>query len=132
MLSTPAQPRVELVLHGALDDQPGTQLRDLRQRPTPVHTQPHRQQPIDPRFYLRRWRWLLQQLGDATAVPGHHPATPSSEKEAHPAGSEALSSWTRGRRPGHAIGRRAALGFVERQERRRRSTDGVSASPRMS
>jgi hypothetical protein len=76
MLSTPAQPRVELVLHGALDDQPGTQLRDLRQRPTPVHTQPHRQQPIDPRFYLRRWRWLLQQLGDATARAGPSPRYP--------------------------------------------------------
>jgi hypothetical protein len=52
-----AQPGVELVLYGPLDDQTGNKLRELRQRPARVPTQAHGQQRIDPRLYLRRWRY---------------------------------------------------------------------------
>src|SRR2546430_2670879 len=41
------QPGVELVLNGTLDDQPGAQLRELRQRLPRILTDSHGKQPID-------------------------------------------------------------------------------------
>src|SRR5204863_4123438 len=51
------QPRVELVLHSPLDDQPGTQLRQLRQRLARALPDPDRQHLLDPGFNLRRRRY---------------------------------------------------------------------------
>jgi hypothetical protein len=53
LVTSPAQPGVELVLNGPLDDQPGA---ELRQRLARVLADPHGQQLVDPRFDLRRRR----------------------------------------------------------------------------
>jgi hypothetical protein len=57
LIARPAQPRVELVLDRALDDQPRPELRQLRQRLAGVLAHPHSQQPIDLPFDLRRRRY---------------------------------------------------------------------------
>jgi len=51
------QPGVELVLNGTLDDQPGAQLRELRQRLPRILTDSHGKQPIDLLLDLRRRRY---------------------------------------------------------------------------
>jgi hypothetical protein len=43
LVTSPAKPRVELVLHGALDDQPGAELGECRQRLARVLADPHGQ-----------------------------------------------------------------------------------------
>jgi hypothetical protein len=57
LIASPAQPGVELVLHGALDDQPRPEPRQLRQRLAGVLTDPHGQQPVDLLLDLRRRRY---------------------------------------------------------------------------
>jgi hypothetical protein len=57
LIARPPQPRVELILNGALDDQPGPQPRQLRQRLARVLTHPHGKQPVDLRLDLRRRRY---------------------------------------------------------------------------
>ncbi len=52
-----AQPRVELVFDSALDDQPGAEPSQFRQRLARALTNPHGQHPLDPSFYLRRRRY---------------------------------------------------------------------------
>src|SRR3954447_6330459 len=44
LVARPPQPRVELVLHRALNDQPGAQPRELRQRLPRILAHPHGQQ----------------------------------------------------------------------------------------
>jgi hypothetical protein len=56
-IARPAQPRVELVLHRALNDQPSAQPRELRQRLARVLTHPHAKQPVDLLLDLRRRRY---------------------------------------------------------------------------
>src|SRR5215216_7077526 len=51
------QPRVKLVLHGPLDDQPRTEPRQLRQRLARVLADPHGKQPVDLSFNHRRRRY---------------------------------------------------------------------------
>src|SRR3982750_254662 len=53
LIPSTTQPRVELVLHRALDDQPGPEPRELRQRLPRVLTHPHGEQLIDPLLDLR-------------------------------------------------------------------------------
>jgi hypothetical protein len=48
---------IELILHSALDDQPGAELRELRQRLPRVLANPHGEQLVDLVFYLRRRRY---------------------------------------------------------------------------
>ena len=57
LIASPSQPGVELVLHGPLDDQPGTQPGQLRQRLARVLADPHGKQLVDLRFDLRRRRY---------------------------------------------------------------------------
>jgi hypothetical protein len=70
LITRPAQPGVELLLHRPLNDQPGAKLRQLRQRPARVIADPHGQQSVDPSLDLRRRRYgtshgvgLLHSLG---------------------------------------------------------------------
>ena len=51
------EPRVELVLDRPLNDQPGAEPRELRQHLLRVINHPLRQQLVDARLYLRRWRY---------------------------------------------------------------------------
>jgi hypothetical protein len=51
------EPRVELVLNRALDDQAGSELRQLTQRLARVLTHPNRQHVLDPSLDLRRRRY---------------------------------------------------------------------------
>jgi hypothetical protein len=57
LIPGPAQPGLELVLNGALDDQPGAQPGQLRQRLARVLTHPHGQQSLDLLLDLRRRRY---------------------------------------------------------------------------
>src|ERR671925_565948 len=57
LIARPPQPGVELVLHSPLDDQPGTEPRELRQRLARVLADPHGEQPVDLFFDLRRRRY---------------------------------------------------------------------------
>src|SRR5204863_8870452 len=57
LIPGPTKPRVELVLHSPLNDQPGTQLRQLRQRLARALPDPNRQHLLDPGFNLRRRRY---------------------------------------------------------------------------
>ena len=57
LIARPAKPGVELVLHGPLDDQPGTELGELRQRLPGVLTHPHGKQLVDLLLDLRRRRY---------------------------------------------------------------------------
>jgi hypothetical protein len=57
LIARPPEPRVELVLHGPLDDQPGAELGQLRQRLARVLTHPDSQQLVDLFFDLRRRRY---------------------------------------------------------------------------
>src|SRR5439155_22843003 len=58
LITRTSQPRVELILHGPLDDQPRTQPRELGQRLRRCLADRHRgQQPINLLLYLRRWRY---------------------------------------------------------------------------
>src|SRR5262249_32853684 len=56
-VASAAQPRVELVLHRALDDQPRPQPRQFGQRLPWVLADPHGQQVLDLLFNLRRRRY---------------------------------------------------------------------------
>lgn len=56
------QPRVELILDSPLDDQPGAELGQLRQRLTRIITHPDGEQLIDPGFNLRRRRYGTVRL----------------------------------------------------------------------
>ena len=56
LITRPAQPGVELVLDRALDDQPGPEPRQLRQRLSRVLPDPDGQQLVDLGLYLRRRR----------------------------------------------------------------------------
>jgi hypothetical protein len=51
-----AEPGVELVLDRALDDQSGTELRQLRERLARILPHSNTEQLVDLSFYLRRWR----------------------------------------------------------------------------
>src|SRR4051794_17598476 len=77
LIARPAQPGVELVLDRALDDQSGTELRQLRQRLARVLTHPNGQQLVDLVLDLRRRRygsphgvglpsWSCQDFGEPT------------------------------------------------------------------
>jgi hypothetical protein len=95
LVARPSQPRVELILHGTLDDQAGTEPRELRERLSRVLTDSDREQRVDLLLDLRRRRYgtshgvgllhrlaglegtyavaltalsYLQQLGDAALV----------------------------------------------------------------
>jgi hypothetical protein len=57
LIARPAQPGVELVLDGALDDQPRPELRQFRERLAGVLTDPHGQEPVDLLLDLRRRRY---------------------------------------------------------------------------
>ena len=57
LIARAAQPRVELVLHGALDDQPGPEPGQLRQRLARVLADPDGEQLIDLLLDLRRRRY---------------------------------------------------------------------------
>jgi hypothetical protein len=57
LIARPPEPRVELVLDRALDDQPSTELRELRQRLARVLADPDGEQLVDLRFDLRRRRY---------------------------------------------------------------------------
>src|SRR5439155_5759756 len=58
LITRTSQPRVELILHGPLDDQPRAQPRELGQRLRRRLADRHRgQQPINLLLYLRRWRY---------------------------------------------------------------------------
>src|SRR5262245_3831285 len=57
LITRPAQPRIELVLHRTLDDQPRPEPRQLRQRLARALTHPHSQQILDLHFNLRRRRY---------------------------------------------------------------------------
>jgi hypothetical protein len=57
LVASAAQPGVELILDRALDDQPGPEPRELRQRLARVLTDPHGQQPVDLLLDLRRRRY---------------------------------------------------------------------------
>jgi hypothetical protein len=57
LIARPPKPRVELILHRPLDDQPGAQLRELRQRLPRVLTNPHGKQRIDLLLDLPRRRY---------------------------------------------------------------------------
>src|SRR5205085_11767368 len=57
LIARAPQPRVELVLHSPLDDQPSAQPRQLRQRLPGVLTHPYRQHVLDPSLDLRRRRY---------------------------------------------------------------------------
>jgi hypothetical protein len=57
LITRPAQPGVELVLHGALDDQPGPEPGELRQRLARVLADPHGKQLVDLLLDLRRRRY---------------------------------------------------------------------------
>jgi hypothetical protein len=56
LIARPAQPRIELVLDRALDDQTGAELRQLRQRLSGVLANPDGKQLVDLFLYLRRRR----------------------------------------------------------------------------
>src|SRR5207253_1264611 len=56
-VARPPEPRVELVLDSPLDDQPGTEPRQLRQRLARALPNPNRQHLLDPGFNLRRRRY---------------------------------------------------------------------------
>jgi hypothetical protein len=57
LIPRPTQPGVELVPHSPLNDQPGAQLGQLRQRLPRILTHPNSQQPVDPLLNLRRRRY---------------------------------------------------------------------------
>ena len=57
LIARSAQPRLELVLDSPLNDQPGTELRELRQRLSGVLADPDGEQLVDLVFYLRRRRY---------------------------------------------------------------------------
>jgi hypothetical protein len=57
LIAGAAKPRLELILHTPLDDQPGAELRQLRQRLPRVLTDPDREHLLDPSLYLRRRRY---------------------------------------------------------------------------
>jgi hypothetical protein len=57
LIARAAKPRVELVLDRALDDQPGPEPGQLRQRLARVLTHPHGEQPVDLFLDLRRRRY---------------------------------------------------------------------------
>jgi hypothetical protein len=57
LIARPPKPGVELILNRALDDQPGAQPGELRQRLAGVLAHPHRKQPVDPPLNLRRRRY---------------------------------------------------------------------------
>jgi hypothetical protein len=57
LIARPPQPGVDLVLDGALDDQPGTQPGELRQRLARVLADPHGQQLVDLLLDLHRRRY---------------------------------------------------------------------------
>jgi hypothetical protein len=57
LIARPAQPRVELLLDRALDDQPRPEPGQLRQRLARVLAHPHGQQPVDRLLDLRRRRY---------------------------------------------------------------------------
>src|SRR5947209_7321292 len=57
LIARAPQPRVELVLHSPLDDQPSAQPRQLQQRLPGVLTHPYRQHVLDPSLDLRRRRY---------------------------------------------------------------------------
>src|ERR671916_3217341 len=56
-VTCPTEPGVELVLNGALNDQPGPEPCELRQRLARVIADPHGEQPVDLFFDLRRRRY---------------------------------------------------------------------------
>jgi len=51
------EPRIELLLDRPLDDQPGPEPSEFGQHPRWIVDQPARQQLVDVRLYLRRWRY---------------------------------------------------------------------------
>src|SRR4029450_8132095 len=57
LIARATQPGIELVLHGPLDDQPGPEPGQLRQRLARVLTDPHGQQGVDLLLDLRRRRY---------------------------------------------------------------------------
>jgi hypothetical protein len=57
LIARPPKPGVELVLHGALNDQPRTKPGQLRQRLTRVLADTQRKQLVDLLLYLRRRRY---------------------------------------------------------------------------
>src|SRR5918996_1944937 len=57
LIARAAKPGVELVLHSPLDDQPGPEPRQLRQRLARVLADPHGKQPIDLLLDPRRRRY---------------------------------------------------------------------------
>src|ERR671925_1966999 len=57
LVASTTQPGVELFLHRALDDQPGPELGELRQRLPRVLADPHGEQLVDPLLDLRRRRY---------------------------------------------------------------------------
>jgi hypothetical protein len=56
-IARPTEPRVELILNSALDDQSGAELREPRERLSRVLTNPHGEQLVDLIFNLRRRRY---------------------------------------------------------------------------
>ena len=56
LIACPAEPGVELVLDSALDDQPGAELRQLRERLSGVLADPDAKQLVDLCLYFRRRR----------------------------------------------------------------------------
>jgi hypothetical protein len=80
LITRPTKPSVELILNRALDDQPGAQLGELRQRLPGILTHPHGKQLIDLLLDLRRRRygashgvglpsWSCQDLREPTPCP---------------------------------------------------------------
>src|SRR4029453_3743571 len=57
LVTSPAQPGIELVPNPPVDDQPGAKLGELRQRLPRVLADPHGQQLVDLRLDLRRRRY---------------------------------------------------------------------------
>jgi hypothetical protein len=103
LISGATQPRVELILDRALDDQPGAEPRELRQRLARVLTDPDSQQPVDLLLDLRRRRYrashgvgppsiVLSGLEGTYAVPLTGPAIYSSCKTRPPTGDGTAAS----------------------------------------
>jgi hypothetical protein len=57
LIPSPTQPSIELILHSPLNDQPGTQLGELRQRLAGILANTHSQQLADLLFDLRQRRY---------------------------------------------------------------------------
>src|SRR5271166_516114 len=57
LIARSAEPRLELVLHSPLNDQPGTELRQLRKRLSGVLAHPNGKQLVDLVLDLRRRRY---------------------------------------------------------------------------